>query len=383
MNNRRILYLIGLFFIIFGGIYYSVRKEGESNTLRLHGWVEGTEVTVSSEVSGKIIDLRIEEGDLVKKGDLIAVIKSDQIRAKLEYAEAQIKASKEHLDEAIKNINILKREVEGAKISLELIKKRSSSMIREARAALKSAEANLSRAKANLKKAKKDYNRFLPLNKKGVVSSYKLDELKTAYEVASAELERSEEEIRRAKANLDLAEATKVEIRLKENDLKTYLAKLSVAQSNEAKARAKLEAAEAEKKEIEANFRDTYIYNPVTGSVIDKLVEFGELVVHGTPMAVIVDLNDLYVKSYVSERDIAKIRLGERANIYVDSFPDRYFKAKVIYISDRAEFTPKDVQMEDNRTKLVYKIKIGIENPQGFLKPGIPADAELFLWKEG
>jgi len=133
----------------------------------------------------------------------------------------------------------------------------------------------------------------------------------------------------------------------------------------------------AKKNEIEAMLEDTFVYSPVKGTVIDKAIELGENVVPGTPLAVVVDLASLYVKTYVDQRDIGKIKLGDEARIYVDSFPDRHFPGKVILIAPKAEFTPRDVQMNENRSTMVYKIKVAIDNPQGILKPGMPADVNL------
>ena len=112
------------------------------------------------------------------------------------------------------------------------------------------------------------------------------------------------------------------------------------------------------------------------------MIEPGEYIVPGTPIIILVDMNELYMKAYISEADIGKIRLGNPARIYVDSFPDRFFSAIVSEISQQAEFTPKTVYIKDERVKLVFGIKLDIADSEGYLKPGMPGDAKV-LWESG
>ena len=122
---------------------------------------------------------------------------------------------------------------------------------------------------------------------------------------------------------------------------------------------------------------DTYIYSPVKGTIVEKFVELGEHVVPGTPAVLVIDMDQLYIKTYVEEIHIGKVKYNSPARIYVDSFPDRYFEGKITFIAPKAEFTPRDVQMEEHRSRIVYKVEVGILNPEGILKPGMPADVDL------
>ncbi len=146
-------------------------------------------------------------------------------------------------------------------------------------------------------------------------------------------------------------------------------------------AKNQLDSANARVKEIEATFQDAAIHAPSGGTIINKLAEGGELVAEGTPIAILVDLSDLYVKVYIPQKDIGKIRLENPARIYADAFPDRFFEGKVTEISQMAEFTPKEVHMKEERTKLVFGVKVGIRNPEGYLKPGMPVDVKI-RWRE-
>ena len=274
-------------------------------------------------------------------------------------------------------VEILQSRLLGAKIALELSRKQSEAKIKQAEASLASKKAVLDRAETNFIRAEKDYHRFSPLAEKKSISQSRMDSVEEGYKVARSEVERATRGILLAEASLSLAKSSLTEIRLKENDVNILEKELIAAKTDENIAKAVVDSALAQKREIEATLNDTFIYSPVEGTVTDKIIELGENVVYGTPIAVITDMKQLYVKTYVQQVDIGRVKLNDPCRIYVDSFPGRYFKGKVILVASKAEFTPRDVQMDEDRSIMVYKIKVGIDNPEGILKPGMPADIEL------
>jgi len=152
-------------------------------------------------------------------------------------------------------------------------------------------------------------------------------------------------------------------------------------------AKSNLQAAQMKKKQIEANLKliqsqidDAIVTNPVSGIVINKFIEKGETVVNGLPIVTIADLSNLWIKLYVTGPELGFIKLGNKAEILVDSFPARKFEGKIIWISSKAEFTPKNVQTKEARADLVYAVKIEVPNPESLLKIGMPAD--IFLSKK-
>lgn len=380
--RRRKFLLIIIVFVFFCGVgaaYYSTTYNGgsEKGFLRLYGWVEGTEVSLSAKVKGEIIELNVEESSEVKKNDLVARIKSDQIQSQLTEAEARIAECEAILNKTHNYVEILQSRFAGTKIALELSRKQSKAKINQAEASLASAKAVLERAKTNYSRAEKDYNRFLPLAEKKTISQSKMDSIEESYKVTQAEVERVIREVLLAEASLALANSSLTEIRLRENDVHTLAKELVAARTDGTVAQAVLDSAKAQKKETEATLADTFVYSPVKGTVTDKVIELGENVVFGTPIVVLVDMAQLYVKTYVKQVDIGKIKLNDPCRIFVDSFPDRYFEGKIILVASRAEFTPRDVQMDEHRSTMVYKIKVGIDNPEGILKPGMPADVDV------
>lgn len=204
------------------------------------------------------------------------------------------------------------------------------------------------------------------------------------------------EDLRQAEANLAFAES---EFERSKDLLKTgagtqrqyddALARVTVAKEARNKlkagllpeekdaAGARLALARAQQDEVEKYIRDASIVSPVDGVVTQKSVEEGDDVMPNTRLFKISKLDPANIMIYVSEAELSKVRIGQPANVFIDSYPNRPFKGKVVYISSVAEFTPKNVQTKDDRTKLVFGVKVEVPNPEQKLKPGMPADAVL------
>lgn len=211
-----------------------------------------------------------------------------------------------------------------------------------AREQLATAEAHLVQAVAERDRAEKDYVRYRELLADGAIAPQIVDQARASFEAARAAQDGASRQIEAAKARIQSAEAGLALTR--------------------------------------ANVRDTQILAPFSGTVLQKFVEEGEVVAPGTPLVTFVDLSKLYVKVYVSEEDIGKVKLGNPARVYVDAFPKRFFEAMVSEVSQQAEFTPRDIHMKEERVKLVFAVKLALSDPAGFLKPGMPADARI-RWK--
>ena len=384
MGKRKTLFYTVVFFFLLSIIatWYASCVMGRSSKegiLTLHGWVEGTEITLSSKVTGNIIKLPIDEGVEVKAKDLMLQIDSEQIKAELEAAKADTINAADVLKNAANNVLILESKVEGAAIALELIRAQSAASIKTAIAERSATEELLKQCEFNYDKAQKDYVRFSALIKKKKISETKMDSIEEAYRVNKARVEQAKKDIEKSRAELSMARTTLAEIRLKANNLETLKRELNKAKISVDIAQSALEAKKAKQKKMAADLADTYIYTPVKGTIIEKFVELGEHVVPGAPTVLIIDRDEMYIKTYVEQIYIGKIKYNDPARIYIDSFPDRYFEGRVTLIAPKAEFTPRDVQMDEHRSRIVYKVEVGINNPEGLVKPGMPADV-LLKW---
>lgn len=209
--------------------------------------------------------------------------------------------------------------------------------------AIAQAKANLMKAQASYEKVKKDYERYIGLLKEELVSKSEFDRVKMQYESTLADIEAANKAIVQAEASY--------------------------------------RASEQRLKEAQADLKETKIYSTTQGVVLSRPIEVGEVVNPGTVLYVLVDLNRLYVKVYVPEPEIGKLKLGLPARVYIDAYPERFFNGKITKIYEQAEFTPKNVETKEERVKLVFGVEVSVENPEGLLKPGMPADV-VIKWKE-
>jgi len=372
-----LIILLGLIFTLW--LFF--KGDEVEGIMEASGQVRGTEIVLSSRLAGRIASLFVKEGQAVREGDLIAKISSREIQARIEQAKAQVEAHKNRLKEvkaAIKGINT---SIEQAEIGLKFIREDSFHRIHQANAALQRAEADVQEAKSQWNLAKSDYERYVKLVEKGVVSRSEFEQAEASYKTSEAKLDAARKAREEAKATLERAEVSTLKVKEKEKEYQGFLDERERMKATYEIAKNQLDSANARVKEIEATFQDAAIHAPSGGTIINKLAEGGELVAEGTPIAILVDLSALYVKVYIPQKDIGKIRLGNPARIYADAFPDRFFEGEVSEISQKAEFTPKEVHMKEERTKLVFGVKVRIENPEGYLKPGMPVDVKI-RWKE-
>ncbi len=222
--KRRLILATVIFFFLCGLVsaYYATQTGDSSKAgiITLHGWVEGTEVSISSKVRGELIKLTVDESSDVKKGDLIAKIDSERIRSQIDNAKAQIKEAKAMYEKTHNQVEILESRLEGAKIALSLAKEQSSAEIRQAKARLEAEKATLEQAESNLSKARKDHTRFKSLAKKKSISQSEMDSVEDEYQVNLAKVERATREVILAEASLSLAKASIIGIDLKRNNIK-------------------------------------------------------------------------------------------------------------------------------------------------------------------
>jgi HlyD family secretion protein len=309
------------------------------NALRVSGHVEATEVHVSSEAGGRVLELRVDEGHRVKSGDVIARLDTRDTELQIERARAD-RAS------AVAQLRLLEA---GSRIE----------DIRQAEAQVDAAKAEAMAIEADLKSAQLDLDRLEALLKADAVSQKQRDDAKARVD-ATRERQRSAEERVRA--------ARETVARLKQG-----------ARPEEIEAaRARVAAGDAQIAMLEKARADAQILAPVSGVITQKLVDAGEVVMRGTPVVVVTDLDHAWANLFVPEPMVPRVKLGQPAKVLTDAGGEG-LTGTVTFISPKAEFTPRNVQTAEERSKLVYRIKVTVDNRAGILKPGMPVDAELAL----
>lgn len=363
--------------------FYWPRTGAVPGILEGSGRVEGDQAAVGAKVSGRIIRLAIREGQTLKAGDLIAELSSDQTKAQLEQAEHDLHTAREEAGQAIARISVSEREVKARETAVQLAEQESTARIGEAEASLETAGARFPQLEAERQRTEKDFKRSQELLAREFIAPQEADNAKAAFQSAKAAEEVARKQILQAKENLKLARTTRIAVELRKKELDQAKESLGETKIASQAAKARVQSLEARVIEARANVADTRVVAPFDGTVLRKLIEEGQVVAPGTPLITFVDLSKLYVKVFLPENEIGKVRLGNAARVYVDAFPRKYFEAAVSEVSQQAEFTPRDVHMKDERVKLVFAVKLSLKNPQGFLKPGMPADSKIQWQADG
>jgi HlyD family secretion protein len=304
------------------------------------GYVEATEVQVAPEVGGRIIVLAIGEGDRVESGDLIARLDTQDA----ELARARLQAERQQAQ---------------AQLRLLLAGARAED-IRQAEAQVKSAEADVQAAQVEVASAGADLERFESLLKTSSGSQKQRDDAATRHDVASARLNAARE--RGAAARETLARL-RAGARVEEIDA----------------ARARVAVVDAQIASLDKTIGDAVVRSPIAGVVTTKLVDQGEIVAPRTPLVVVTDLDHAWANVYVDEPLVPRLTLGQKAAIVTDA--GQRLEGTVTFVSPKAEFTPRNVQTAVERAKLVYRLKVTVDNRAGVLKAGMPVEAELGLTK--
>jgi len=368
--------------VVGGAAIYVTRQPAAEGILEGSGQVRGTEVTISARIGGVARTIAVREGQRVKRGELIARIDAREIEARLAQARAEAEALHAKRAEAEAQLRALATSIEQARIGARVSRQSSEHEIHGAREALARTDAEVRAAEAETEQASRLEGRYAELAQRQFVSATYYDGVRAQARTAAARLRAARRAREEALAGLQRARAAAGTVQIRERDPERLAAqRAQVAASLRTLARTE-EAARARVAEVEAMLADTRLLAPIDATVMSRLAEPGELVQPGRPIAVLIDLDALYVRVYVPGREIAKIRLGNPARAYADAFPGQPFAGRVVEVAGKAEFTPKEAHVKDEREKLVFGVKVALANPRGFLKPGMPVDVQL-KWKEG
>ena len=301
-------------------------KKGEENVLLLSGNMEATETNTGFKLSGRVIELLVDEGQSVQKGDMLA---------RLDNAEAASVVAQQRA--ALQEAEARLAELEAGSRPQEI----------------EQAKANVQTQEAELVRIRKDYERAEMLYHNGAISSAQFDAAKSSFESRAAQL-------RHAAEYLSL---TKEGPRKESIEAAAYRVR---------QARAQLRVAEEK-------LNDTLIYAPFSGVILRKNVELGETVAQGVPVYTIGDLASPWIKVYVKEDKLGLVKLGQKAQVTTDTYRGKVYNGWISFISSEAEFTPKNVQTQEERVKQVFGVKVRVENPNNELKPSMPADVRILL----
>lgn len=331
------------------------RSTAEDGLVQVNGRVEGDLITLAPKVPGRIASLAVREGDAVRIGQLVAQLEDAGAGARL----AQAQAAAEALDKQVLALNE----------AINLLRAEAATGQAAAQAGLAAAEADLRRADAAAQQEERNLDRARDLARMGFLGPQAFESSALATRVGREQ---------RAVASAALARSQQVL-----NDAKLGPQRVRAREAEHAALRAQAKAAWARADEAKVQVDELRVTAPTKAIVTNRYVNAGEVVAAGTPLVGLIDLSQVYLKVFVPEPLIGRVRLDSAAQIWSDAFPDAPFDAKVGYIASRAEFTPKEIRTVDERVKLVFEVRLyPVADSVGKLMPGQPADG-MIRWGDG
>jgi HlyD family secretion protein len=312
------------------------RDRADEGPARASGYVEATEVRVAPQVGGRVLRVDVAEGDRIQAGAAIAQLDTADLEIALRGAAA-------HRDQAVAQLRLLQA---GSR----------AEDVRHARAQAESAQAEVGAAETELASASADLERFEALLASRAGSRKQRDDAATRRDMGQARVTAARQRARAASEGLARVRA-------------------GARPEEIAAARARVAAADAQVAALEKNRADATLTSPVAGVVTAKLVDAGETIAVGTPIVVVTNLDNAWANVFVDEPMVPTLKLGQKVPLVTDA--GQRIEGTITFISPRAEFTPRNVQTAEERTKLVYRIKVSADNREGVLKPGMPVEAEI------
>ncbi len=392
--KKRLGIIVLLLVAVTGGfLVFNILKDPvDDSLLRFSGNIEVTEIHMSFKIPGRLEERLVEEGDSVSGRQLLAGIeKADQIiamaqaEASLAYAEAVL--AELQAGSRKEEINRAEARVMQARHSLmELQNGSRTQEIEGARAERDRAMAAERSAIIQLHQAKIDHDRYTKLHKNGSVSESVFESFQTIYETAENRVNEAgswtkaaNEQFEMLKAGPRIEQIHRAEALLKQVEAEHALVKAGPRKESIDQAKAKAWGAAESVKQTRQQLSYTELIAPMDSVVLSTSAEVGEYLNPATPVLTLGRLDKPWLRAYIHEQDLGRIQLNQEVEVTTDAFPGKKYTGRVSYISSQAEFTPKTVQTFEERVKLMFRIKVALDNPDNELKPGMPADGVIDL----
>jgi HlyD family secretion protein len=345
--------------------------------IALSGRIEGDDSAISPKATGRILEIRFREGDSVKAGEIIAILSDEQIRAREEQARAAVFVAEASSKSTRDQIAVLDQQLQQNQLQTSQSKVDAEGRVRQAEADLAAAQADLAQQEASYQLASFDQDAYTRLAQTGAASERQAKQaIATAGQQAAAvaaakrRVEAASGALTTAKANLDTPSIREAQVAIVRKQIAQQQAEVASADANTQQALGQL-------REAEANRQDLIVRAPFDGVVATRAAEPGEVVTAGTALVTLIDLSKVYLRGFVPEGQIGKVKLGQPAHVYLDSNPNQPVDAYVSRIDPQATFTPENTYFRDERVKQVVGVKLQLKSAIGFAKPGMPADGEI------
>jgi HlyD family secretion protein len=363
-------------------VFLIAGSNGKAGVISVSGNIEATTSELSFKIPGIVRQRLVTEGDAVKQGQLIAVLDDKDLQQQVSLRAAELQAAEAVLAEL--KAGTRPEEIAVAEAMAQQAQAKLAELTAGARPQeIAAAQAAVDSAQAQVTLAKTDFDRKSHLSERGTITRQEFDASKTAYDTALARLTEAQEQFKLVKAGPRQEQIDQAKAALKQAEANYAMAKAGPRQEDIDQAVARVEQAKASKALAETQVGYAKLTAPFAGIVLSKNAEEGEFVAPGTPVVTVGDLSSVWMRAYIEETDLGRVKLGMDVNVKTDTFSGKAYRGRLTFISSEAEFTPKNVQTKKERVKLVYRVKVDIPNLEQELKPGMPADADILVTKVG
>ena len=377
MKSVRLVAIVAL--VVIAGLaatWAARRLNGGGETIAVTGTIEATQVEVSAKLTGRVVERTVREGQPVERGQLLVRLDAKELNAEARRAEAAVRAAEAQLLNLVSGARpeeIREAEARAGRARAQLDDLLAGSRLQE----IEQARAAFRNATVTREWTERDFRRGRELFAKALIAAQEVDRARQAYEAAAANEAAARERLSLLEAGPRPHEIEAARAELRAARERVELLRAGARPQEVEMARARLAEARAALALAQARLDETRLTSPITGVVLRKNVEPGETVNPGISILTLMDPQDLWVRAYVPETEIGRLRIGQAATVSVDAFPGRGFPGAITEIASEAEFTPKNVQTRKERVNLVFRVKVAVRNPEGVLKPGMPADVDI------
>jgi HlyD family secretion protein len=371
---KRTWILVGTVLLVLSGCR---QKAEPKDTIFVSGRIDGDTVDISSKQPGRIVNLTVREGDSVEAGQVVAWLSSDQLLAKRDAQKERVVSEQRTADQLQRQLATYAEKIRQAQLYEDQAEMDAPGQVKQAQATLAASKADEERWEAELRQSQIDAERYAPLAKSGAVAVQQAEQYKTKESIVLASTEASRKQVAEAEAALQRARAQMQNIPIQAANRLTLVRQVDELKAQIAAAKADVEVQKDELRKAEADIADLTIHAPIAGTILTRSAEPGRVIEPGQTILTMVDLHKLYLRGFVPEGNIGKVKVGQTARVWLDSNPKQGIPAEVIRIDPQVMFTPENTYFKQDRVKQVMGVKLGLRGAYGYAKPGMPADGRI------
>lgn len=384
MTSRRRLGILALLVVVaLGGLaawrFVLAPPDLPPGVIVVSGRIEGDDAAVAAKTSGRIRQITVREGDHVEAGQVLAQLDDEQIRARERQAAAAVRQAEARVALSGHQIAVLNEQLLQSQLGMDQSKVDAQGRVSEAEGKLAAAEAQLAQAEAAYAMARWDREAMVRLFQKELVAEQDAQRAQRNEESQAAVVAAARRQVEASRGSLMAAKSNLMNPAIRASQGVAVQGQILQARADIAAAEADAERARAMLDEARANRQDLQVVAPFAGTVATRTAEPGEVVTAGTPIVTLVNLGEVYLRAFVPEGQIGRVRLGQPARVYLDSDPRKPVDAQVMRVDPQASFTPENTYFREDRVKQVVGVKLRLRGAVGFAKPGMPADGEILV----